>query len=179
MGEKDQSSESAISRAIRAERQSSSKADRSSLSDTFVKSPQWKKNALAKLESARCSDNDDSMLREASVQQALKSIYETLARHVEELKDTKRRLHEQSETLRRRKAENERLQQKVARLEAEIASLTTKHQAQIDAQRVELLQFQEAYDQFEQQSDLVLNELDQQNECLRAETRRQYRWFIH
>jgi hypothetical protein len=113
------------------------------------------------------------------VQQALKIIRETLARHLKELKDARRQLREQSATLQRRNEEDEQLRQTIVKLEAEIANLTTEHRAERDARRVELLQFQKAYDQFEQQTDLVLNELHQQNERLRVESRQRYRRSMH
>jgi len=179
MAEKEQSSGTAISRAIQAERRSTVTTDRSSLSDTLVKSPQWKKNALQRIESAQSGENGDTTLGEACVQQALKRIRETLARHLKELKDARRQLREQSATLQRRNEENEQLRQTIVKLEAEIANLTTEHRAERDARRVELLQFQKAYDQFEQQTDLVLNELHQQNERLRVESRQRYRRSMH
>ncbi len=179
MAEKEQSLGTAISRAIQAERRSTVTTDRSSLSDTLVKSPQWKKNALQRVESAQSGENGDTTLGEACVQQALKRIRETLARHLKELKDARRQLREQSATLQRRNEENEQLRQTIVKLEAEIANLTTEHRAERDARRVELLQFQKAYDQFEQQTDLVLNELHQQNERLRVESRQRYRRSMH
>lgn len=179
MAEKEQSSGTAISRAIQAERRSTVTTDRSSLSDTLVKSPQWKKNALQRVESAQSGENGDTTLGEACVQQALKRIRETLARHLKELKDARRQLREQSATLQRRNEENEQLRQTIVKLEAEIANLTTEHRAERDARRVELSQFQKAYDQFEQQTDLVLNELHQQNERLRVESRQRYRRSMH
>ena len=53
--------------------------------------------------------------------------------------------------------------------EAEIARLTAEFHVELNAKKGELLEIQEAYDQFEQQSDQILNELDQQNERLRIE----------
>ncbi len=179
MAEKEQSSGTAIGRAIQAERRSTVTTDRSSLSDTLVKSPQWKKKALQRIESAQSGENSDTTPGEACVQQALKRIRETLARHLKELKDARRQLHEQSATLQRRNEENEQLRQTIVKLEAEIANLTTEHRAECDARRVELLQFQKAYDQFEQQTDLLLNELHQQNERLRVESRPRYRRSMH
>ena len=67
--------------------------------------------------------------------------------------------------------EIERLRQTIVKLEAENAQLTAEYQDELDAQRVELLELQQAYDQFEQESDLVLNELEQKNERLRDESR--------
>ena len=180
MAEKEQSLGTAISRAIEAERRSTVTTDRSTLSDTLVKSPQWKKNALHRIESTQSGEKkDDTAPREACVQRAFKRIRETLARHLKELKGVRRQLREQSATLQRRNEENEQLRQTIVKLEAEIASMTTEQRAERDAQRVELLQAQKAYDQFEQQTDLVLNELDQQNERLRVESRQRIRRSMH
>lgn len=179
MAEKEHFLGTAISRAIQAERRSKVTTDRSSLCDTLVKSPQWKKNALQRIESAQPGENDATAPREASVQQAFKRIRETLARHLKALKDARRQLRKKTATLRRRNEENKQLRQTIVKLKAEIANLTTEQRAERDAQRVELLQLQKAYDQFEQQTDMVLNELDQQNERLRVESRKQYRWSMH
>ena len=67
--------------------------------------------------------------------------------------------------------EIERLRQTIVKLEAENAQLTAEYQDELDTQRVELLELQQAYDQFEQASDLVLNDLEQKNERLREESR--------
>ncbi len=67
--------------------------------------------------------------------------------------------------------EIERLRQTIVKLEAENAQLTAEYQDELDAQRVELLELQQAYDQFEQASDLVLNDLEQKYERLRDESR--------
>ena len=179
MAEKEQLFGTAISRAIQAARRSTVTTDRSSLSDTLVKSPQWKKNALQKIESAQSGENDNTTPREACVQQAFKRIRGTLARHLKELKDAKRQLREKTATLQRRNEKNKQLRQAIVKLEAAIANLTTEQRAERDAQRVELLQFQKAYDKFEQQTDMVLNELDQQNERLRVESRQRYKRSMH
>ena len=179
MAEKEQLLGTAISRAIQAERRSTVTTDRSSLSDTLVKSPQWKKNALQGIESDQSGTNRDATLRETCVQQAFKRIRETLARHLKELKDVRRQLRKQSATLQRRNEENKQLRQTIVKLETEMANMRTEHRAERDAQRVELLQFQEAYDQFEQQTDLVLDELQQKNERLRVESRQRIRRSMH
>lgn len=116
MAEKEQSIGSTLAGAIRATRQLGGVSDRPNLSDTLVKSSQWKKNTL----------------------------------HVIEV---------------------EQLRQAVEELEAENARLTMKFQGELEAQRDELQSIQEAYDQFEQQSDLLLSELDEQNERLRSESK--------
>jgi chromosome segregation ATPase len=181
MAEKEKSSGSAITRAIEAARRSKVTADRSSssLRDTLIKSPQWKKNTLQRIESTQSDENADTAPREARVRRAFKRLRERLARHLKELNDARRQLREQSATLQRRSEEKEQLRRTIAKLEAEIENLTTEHRADRDARRVELLQFQKAYDQFEQQTDRVLDELHQQNELLRVESGQRFRRSMH
>jgi hypothetical protein len=96
----------------------------------LVKSSQWKKNALQRIEA----------------KSAIQSP--TLQDHVDEI---------------------ERLQQRIAELEAENARLIAQRRNILEAQKIELLELQHAYDQFQQESDLLLTELDQENRRLRIE----------
>jgi len=130
MAEKERPSGIAIINAIRTQRQSGGATDRSNLGDTLVKSSQWKKNALQRIEA------------KASVQSP------TLKDHVDEI---------------------ERLQQRIAELEAENTRLIAQRRNILEAQKIELLELQHAYDQFQQESDLLLTELDQENRRLRIE----------
>jgi len=180
MAEKKQSSGSAITRAIEAARRSKVTADRSGHRDPFlIKSPQWKKKTLQRIESAQSDENDDATPADGHVQRAFKGLRETLARHLKDLNDARRQIREQSATLQRRNEEKEQLRLKIVKLEAEIDSLTTEHRAERDARRDELLHFQRAYDQFEQQTDRVMDELHQQNERLRVESGQRYRRLMH
>jgi len=130
MAEKERPSGIAIINAIRTQRKSGGATDRSNLGDTLVKSSQWKKNALQRIEA------------KASVQSP------TLKDHVDEI---------------------ERLQQRIAELEAENTRLIAQRRNILEAQKIELLELQHAYDQFQQESDLLLTELDQENRRLRIE----------
>lgn len=130
MAEKERPSGIAIINAIRTQRQSGGTTDRSNLGDTLVKSSQWKKNALQRIEA----------------KSAIQSP--TLQDHVDEI---------------------ERLQQRIAELEAENARLIAQRRNILEAQKIELLELQHAYDQFQQESDLLLTELDQENRRLRIE----------
>jgi len=132
----------AIINAIRAQRQSGSVPDRSDLQDTLVKSVQWKKNTLQQIANDPRADDNDSADR-----------------------DERR----QVDTLRRRDDEIDRLQQIVAHLEAENAKLDAMRQSEFDARKTEMLDFQQAFDQFQTESDLLLNELDEENQRLRTE----------
>jgi uncharacterized small protein (DUF1192 family) len=75
----------------------------------------------------------------------------------------------QSPTLQDHVDEIERLQQRIAELEAENARLIAQRRNILEAQKIELLELQHAYDQFQQESDLLLTELDQENRRLRIE----------
>lgn len=130
MAENERPSGIAIINAIRTQRQSGAATDRSNLGDTLVKSSQWKKNALQRIEA------------KAGMQSP------TVQDHVDEI---------------------ERLQQTIAELEAENARLITQRRNILEAQKIEMLELQNAYDQFQQESDLLLTELDQENRRLRIE----------
>ena len=142
MAEEQKSSTTGINKALEAERTSRGASDRSSLSDTLVKSPQWKKNTLQLIEALRAGEADD----------------DPHAREIEV-----------------RDEEIERLRETVLKLKAEKAQLAESHREEIDTKTLELLDLQAAYEQFEQQSDMLLSELDQQNERLRAECKLQNR----
>ena len=143
MADKEQSSDNS-GRASHAERPTSGASGRTGLSNILVKSPQWKKNTLRRIENLRSGDP-------------------TGARHADLL------MHE------KRGEEIELLRQAIAELESENARMAAEHRHELDANKAELRQLQAAYDQFEQQSDVLLNELEQQNERLRDECKRQNR----
>lgn len=140
MAENDRHSGYAIINAIRAQRQLGDATDRTHLEDTLVKSVQWKKNTLAQIAND-ANGNDD--------------------RHAE---SEERR---QAEMLRRCDDESYLLRQTIARLEAENATLVAQHQSELDERRDEMLEFQQAFDQFQKESDLLINELDEEVQRLR------------
>ncbi len=65
----------------------------------------------------------------------------------------------------------QRLQQTLIEFEAEHARLVADYKGKLADKNVQLANLQTAYDEFERQSDLLMHELDQQNERLRAECR--------
>jgi len=97
---------------------------------------------------------------------------------VEVVKVARRRMQEQAAALLQRSDEIEQLRQTIADLESRNAGLTAEHKKELNAQKREILELQKGYDQFEQQSDLLLNELDQKNERLRIATGRHNRWSV-
>ena len=66
-----------------------------------------------------------------------------------------------------RNEEIDRMRQIVSKLQAEKSDLDSAHKRELEEQRDELARMQDAYDQFEKESDGLLAELSQQNESLR------------
>lgn len=146
--------------------------DPSGLGRTLVKSPQWVRNTLRALESARSGSNEEHGSGPLIVQSELLGIRAELKQRTAEMKSVRQKLREQSATLRRRGSEIDRLRQTVIELEFANARLSEEHQAELEARRTELSELQSAYDQFEQQSDELLAELDNKNDLLRQECKR-------
>jgi hypothetical protein len=165
MAEKERPSGLAISNAIRAQRQSSGMTDRSNLKETLVKSSLWKEKTLERIESARSGDAGNGTTVILPADQP--SLLELAEKHWQELV-----LSNDSnghEPLQKHSEEIERLQREIERLEAENVRLVAEHQNDLDARKTELLEFHDAYNQFQQESDLLLNELVEENERLRTE----------
>lgn len=178
MEEKKHSSGNRISNAIGSERQSAASSDLSRLNGTLVKSPLWKKNTLRGIEILRAANSSATSPETSGSPEETDGEPAALALHNEEISAIRRELQAQSTVLEERAGEIERLRQSVANLEAENTRLKEQHQAELDARSVELSDLQAAYDQFEQQSDELLNELDKQNERLKAECKRQNRFSV-
>ena len=141
MAENERPTGLAIINAIRAQQQSRGLTDRTNLEDTLCKSALWKKNTLQQIANdPHASDTDSADPEE----------------------------RRQADTLRRRDDEIDRLQQIVAHLEAENARLDALRQTEFDARKTEALDFQQAFDQFQQESDALINELDEENQRLRT-----------
>jgi predicted RNase H-like nuclease (RuvC/YqgF family) len=124
--------------------------DRSRLEETLVKSPLWKKQTLRDIELTRAlaaSESSDSDTQ------------------------TERMVFRLSAQLDERNDEIERLRRAIAKLEDEKSRLDCAHRRELELHRAELKQLQDAYDQFEKESDSLLSELSQKNERLRDECR--------
>lgn len=155
----------AIMNAIRAERESNSAPDRSNLNDTLVKSAIWKENTLDKIDqSTQPIRTRGAHTEEAS---ALGTNQSVLCGENDDSAGQEER--RQAATLRRRDDEIKRLHETIVELKAENDRLTAQHRDELDARKMELLDFQAAYDQFQQQSDQLMNELDEENGRLRLE----------
>lgn len=72
-----------------------------------------------------------------------------------------------------RNNEIEQLRQAISSLENEKSQLDRSHQRELELHRAELERLQDAYGQFEKESDSLLSELDEQNERLLNECRYQ------
>lgn len=177
MTEKEQSSGFDISSAIRPELQSGAMTDLSSLNRTLVKSPKWKANTLDSIKSGRSAgpveDTGTARFDIACLAQESKNMREALERSVNEAKAARQQLRKQSAALLKHIQEITHLRQTIANLEAENVELVARHERELDARRAELLELQEAYDEFEQESDLLMDELDQKYERLLGEIKHQ------
>ena len=113
--------------------------------------------------------SDDASSNESISRQETSAIREALALRTAEIRAATQKLREQSAVMRRRGAEIDRLRQAIVRLEAENTKLAEARQEELEARQAELSNLLAAYDQFEQESDAMLDELSQKNEKLRAE----------
>lgn len=126
--------------------------DRSRLEETLVKSSLWKKQTLRDIEVNRALATSESDDRDTQTAR----LFFRLSAQLDERND-----------------EIERLRRTVSKLEDEKTHLSRTHQRELDMQREELVKLQDAYDQFEKESDSLLSEISEQNERLRKESRRQ------
>lgn len=140
------------------------KPDRSRLEGILTKSSIWKKQTLRDIERNREQEGHEVSDR------ATKKDKKRAAKKEKKRKAKMARLFAQ---LVERNDEIERLRQVVAKLENEKSSLDREHQREVALHRAEMQQLQDAYDQFEKESDSLLSELGQQNERLIDECRRQ------
>lgn len=127
-------------------------ADRSRLEQVLTKGSLWKKQTLQNIESNNARENSDSDDRESKTAHMLRRLSLQLEERNEEIL---------------------RLRQTVSILENEKSKLDRTHQREIQLQRAELESLQNAYDQFERESDSLLSELGEQNERLLNECRYQ------
>jgi chromosome segregation ATPase len=126
--------------------------DRSRIEETLVKSSIWKKQTMRDIEYNRAlaanetNDRDSQRLR----------LIQRLSAQLDERND-----------------EIERLRKTLSKLKNEKSKLGLAHKRQVALSQAELKRLQDAYDQFEKESDSLLSELTQQNERLLEECRHQ------
>ena len=126
--------------------------DRSRIEETLVKSSIWKKQTMRDIEYSRALAASESKDRDT---QRLRLI-QRLSAQLDERND-----------------EIERLRKTLSKLKNEKSKLGIAHKRQVAMSQAELKRLQDAYDQFEKESDSLLSELTQQNERLLAECRHQ------
>lgn len=125
---------------------------RSRIEETLVKSSIWKQKTLRDIEYNRelaASETSDPNSQSA------------------------RLIHRLSVQLDERNDEIERLHESVSKLKKQRSQLGKAYKQQVASGRAELQRLQDAYDQFEKESDILLAELAQQNERLLDECRHQ------
>lgn len=153
----------AISNAIRAQRESQLAADRENLKDTLVKSSLWKKNTLERIESlTSAGGTDEADGPPVALEDLKQSLLEIVEQHWQALM-----AQADAQSLEYLQ-EIEDLRQTIANLEAENVRLAAQRKDELDAQEFEISALQEAYDQFQRESDSLLNELEKENERLRS-----------
>lgn len=127
-------------------------SDRSRIEETLVKSAIWKKRTLRKIEENRLLSGVESLDSDTRTARLLTRL--------------SAQLHERND-------EVERLRRAITKLENEKSHLGRAHEQELEQRLAELEHMQDAYDQFEKESDRLLSELDRQNERLRDECRHQ------
>ncbi len=124
--------------------------DRSKLEKLLTKSPSWKRRALRDIKAnAEPVQSDTEDTESTTAQLALR-----LSAQLDE-----------------RNEEIERLRHAVSKLENEKSKLDMAHRREVENHRAELASLQDAYNQFEKESDRLLSKLDQRNERLLNECR--------
>lgn len=149
--------------------------NQSLLERSLVKSVLWKKRTFASIESGRSGGLLDDDPAEIEQEQQTESddqrqIRKLLALHVAEMKVARRKSHKQLAALYVREQKLDRLQQKVRRLEADQRKVQKVYQHEMETKHAEYMDLHDAYAQFQNQSDLLLDELDRENSRLKEDT---------
>lgn len=126
--------------------------DRSRAEETLVKSAIWRKRTSRKIEENRAQSGIESNDSDALMARLLTRL--------------SAQLHERND-------EVERLRRAITRIENEKSHLGRAHERELEQHLADLENMQDAYDQFEKESDRLLSELGRQNERLRDECRHQ------
>ena len=129
--------------------------NRSRLEKTLVKGALWKQQTLRDIEYNRALAASESNDRDSQNSRFIQRL---------------------SALLDERNDEIERLRQSLARLKNEKSQLGRAHKRHVALSRAELVRMQDAFNQFEKESDSLLSELHQQNERLLEKCRRQDSW---
>jgi len=127
----------------------------SRLEKVLTKGSLWKKQTLRNVERTQELDRSEIKNREHDTDKMARMFVRLSAQ------------------LEKRDHEIERLRQAISSLENEKSQLDRSHQRELESHRAELERLQDAYGQFEKESDSLLSELDEQNERLLNECRYQ------
>lgn len=114
-------------------------------------------------------EDSEAARREAKMQNAYTGVRQALTIQVQEVIKVKGRLREQETALQTRSDEIADLRQTIEELQAENSRLSDHHKSELEGREIQLFDLQGAYDQFQQQSDQLLNELEQENARLRID----------
>lgn len=179
-----------VSSAVQSAKSPCAPPDLSRLSDILLKSPEWKKNAMRDIEAMRDStpvDADARRLKAAlleliethwpalvsasnptSADQSTAGSAESEAVN-DDLADPT--AGELARRVQQRDAEIRRLEERVAALEAENEDLSERLGSEVDSRSNELKLLRSAFSQFQEESDQLLSELDQENAYLLSDKR--------
>jgi len=127
----------------------------SRLEKVLMKGSLWKKQTLRNVERTQELEGSEAKNREHDTDKMAR-MFVRLSAQLDE-----------------RNNEIEQLRQAISSLENEKSQLDRSHQRELELHRAELERLQDAYGQFEKESDSLLSELDEQNERLLNECRYQ------
>ena len=174
-----------VSGAVQSAKSPSAPPDLSRLSDILLKSPEWKKNAMRDIEAMRDStpvDADARRLKAALLElierhwPALVSASNSTAAGSAEAEAVNDDLAdptagELARSVQQRDAEIRRLEERIAALETENKHLSERFRSEVDSRSNELHMLRNAFSQFQEESDQLLSELDQENAYLLSDRR--------
>jgi len=127
----------------------------SRLEKVLMKGSLWKKQTLRNVERTQELEGNEAKNREHDTDKMAR-MFVRLSAQLDE-----------------RNNEIEQLRQAISSLENEKSQLDRSHQRELESHRAELERLQDAYGQFEKESDSLLSELGEQNERLLNECRYQ------
>ena len=179
-----------VSSAVQSAKSPSASPDLSRLGDILVKSPEWKKNAMRDIKAMR-----DSTPVGADARRLKAALLELIERHWPALVSASRSTSaehsaagsaeaeavnddladptagELARSVQQRDAEIRRLEERVAALETENEHLSERFRSEVDSCSNELHMLRNAFSQFQEESDQLLSELDQENAYLLSDRR--------
>jgi hypothetical protein len=113
-------------------------------------------------------EDDSAARRDMKLQNECAGLRQALADQVKEVTRTRSQLQEREGAIQERSKVIERLRQTISSLQEENTRLRARHKDDLDGEKIRIVDLQQAYDQFQQQSDQLLSELEEENLRLRA-----------